>query len=72
MDHFQKNLKIFIKRKFKIKHVSLVSSGTSAIECALKAVNVKKGDEVIVPSFTIVSCLNAIFKIWCKTNNCRC
>ena len=46
--------------------MSLVSSGTSAIECALKAVNVKKGDEVIVPSFTIVSCLNAILKFGAK------
>ena len=36
-----------------------------AIECALKAVNVKR-DEVIVPSFTIVSCLNAILKFGAK------
>ncbi len=63
---FSKKLENFIKRKFKIKHVSLVSSGTSAIECALKAVNVKKGDEVIVPSFTIVSCLNSILKFGAK------
>jgi perosamine synthetase len=63
---FSKKLENFIKRKFNVKYVSLVSNGTSAIECALKAINVKKGDEVIVPSFTIVSCLNAILKFGAK------
>jgi len=63
---FSKKLENFVKRKFKIRHVSLVSNGTSAIECALKAVNIQKGDEVIVPSFTIVSCLNTILKFGAK------
>ncbi|WP_075506018.1 DegT/DnrJ/EryC1/StrS family aminotransferase [Candidatus Pelagibacter communis] len=63
---FSKKLENFIKREFKTDYVSLVSSGTSALECALKAINLKKGDEVIVPAFTIVSCLNTILKFGAK------
>ena len=46
--------------------MSLVSSGTSALECALKACNIKKGDEIILPAFTIISCLNVILKFGAK------
>ena len=48
------------------KYVSMVSSGTSALECALAALNLKKGDEVILPNFTIISCLNTILKFEAK------
>ena len=59
---YSKKLKDGIKKKFNTKYVSLVSSGTAALECSLKAINVKKGDEIILPAFTIVSCLNVILR----------
>lgn len=36
------------------------NSGTSALHLALRALNVKKGDEVIVPSYTCISLLHSI------------
>jgi len=43
-------------RKFlKVKHVSSRYSGTSALCAALIATDIKKGDEILVPSFTFVA-----------------
>ena len=39
-----------------------VSSGTAALEIAIKALNLKKNDEILMPSFTIISNANAIIK----------
>jgi perosamine synthetase len=39
----------------KAKHAVAVSTGTGALHCALAAVGVKQGDEVILPSFTFVA-----------------
>ena len=41
-------------------HAVAVSSGTSAIQCALEALGIGVGDEVIVPDFTFPACANAI------------
>src|ERR1041384_6555241 len=40
-----------------------VSNGTVALEVAARALDLKPGDEVIVPTFTIISCVNAIREI---------
>ena len=40
--------------RFKTKHAIAVSSGTAAIHCALSALNIKAGDEVIVPVTAVV------------------
>jgi perosamine synthetase len=37
------------------KYCSSVSSGSAALDVALKVINIKKGDEVIIPNFTIIS-----------------
>lgn len=42
-------------RKFDIKHALTVNSGTSALICALAAMGIGPGDEVIVPAFTWVA-----------------
>ena len=39
-----------------------VSNGTDALEIALKALNIKKNDEVIIPNFTIISNAIAVIK----------
>jgi dTDP-4-amino-4,6-dideoxygalactose transaminase len=44
----------------KIEKVLLTSSCTSALEVAALACNLKEGDEVIVPSFTFPSTINAM------------
>ncbi|MDD5728536.1 MAG: DegT/DnrJ/EryC1/StrS family aminotransferase [Victivallales bacterium] len=42
-------------RKFAVKHALTVNSGTSALICALAAMGVGPGDEVIVPAYTWVA-----------------
>jgi len=44
------------------KHGIAVSNGSVALDLALHALDLKVGDEVIVPSFTIASCLFAIMR----------
>jgi len=39
-----------------------VSNGTTALDVAAYCIDLKKGDEVILPSFTIISCALAIIK----------
>jgi perosamine synthetase len=51
--------KIFAARH-KVKHAIAVSNCTTALHLALVALDVKAGDEVLVPAFTWVSTANAI------------
>ena len=44
----------------KIKHCLAVSSGTTALQLALKTLDIKNGDEVIVPNLTFASPINAV------------
>lgn len=44
------------------KYGVAVSSGTAALETAVLALNLPKGSEVILPDFTIISCVQAIVK----------
>jgi len=50
------------KRKYGIA----VSNGTAALEIALKSINLNKGDEVIIPSFTIISTALCLVKLGLK------
>lgn len=45
-----------------VKHGIAVSNGTTALQVAVEAVQVGPGDEVIMPSFTIISCAMAVVK----------
>jgi len=56
VNKFEKKFASFVNRKFS----STVSNGSVALEIALRALKLKKGSEVIVPTFTIISCCNAI------------
>lgn len=42
------------------KYAIAVSSGTAALQAALHALNIKSGDEVLIPSFTFVATANAV------------
>ena len=48
---FEKNFSKYIGHRYAVA----VSSGTAALEVAIKSLNLKKGDEVIIPNFTIIS-----------------
>ena len=47
-----------------VKYSLACSNGTSALHLALLGLDIKEGDEVIVPSFTFVASINAI--LYCK------
>lgn len=47
-------------------HGVAVSNGTSALEVALASFGVGRGDEVIMPSFTIISCALAALRLGAK------
>lgn len=56
VQEFEKLVRTFVKTKYAIS----VNTGTAALQAALYALDIKKGDEVIVPSFTFVASANAI------------
>lgn len=43
-----------------IKHAIAVNNGTSAVDVALKCLDIHDGDEVIIPAFTYIATANAI------------
>lgn len=44
------------------KHGIAVCNGTAAIDAAVDALDIGPGDEVIMPTFTIISCINQIVR----------
>lgn len=44
------------------RHAVAVSSGTAALDVAVEIAGVSTGDEVIVPSFTIISCVSQVVR----------
>ncbi len=59
---FEKLASLFVKSKYAVA----VNSGTAALQAALLAVDIKKGDEVLVPSFTFVATANAVVSTGAK------
>ena len=59
---FEENFSKFNKRKYGIA----VSSGTAALEVAVKSLNLKKNSEVIIPSFSIISTALCVIKLGLK------
>tara|TARA_B110000211_G_C14051777_1_gene541555 strand:+ start:754 stop:1881 length:1128 start_codon:yes stop_codon:yes gene_type:complete len=47
---------------FSSKHAITVSNGTVALDAAIEAIGIKPGDEVIIPTFTIISCASSVVK----------
>ena len=62
INEFEKKLAKFANRKFSC----CVSSGTAALEIAVKSLDIGRNDEVIMPTFTIISNANAIIKNFAK------
>ena len=59
------------KEHFKSNYCMAVSSGTAGIKCALKAVGVKAGDEVITQAFNFVGTVEAILDCGAKPIICN-
>ncbi len=57
---YQKQAEDLLKNKLGLKYLFLVDKGRSALHLALKALDIKKGDEVIIQAFTCVVVPNAI------------
>ena len=58
VEKFEKKFAKRLKRKFAIS----VSNGTAALQLAFESLNIKKKDQVILPSFTIISCILPIIR----------
>ena len=56
VDEFEKNISKFCERRFGIA----VTSGTVALDLAIKSFKLKPKSKVIIPNFSIVSVLNAV------------
>ena len=56
---FEDKFSKYVNKKYGVA----LSSGTAALDVAFAALNLKKGDEVILPTFTIISCLNYILRV---------
>ena len=48
------------------KHGIAVSNGTAALDAAVEALAIGPGDEVIMPTFTIISCIGQIVRVGAK------
>ena len=62
VQNFEKSVSSFVKSKYAIA----VNSGTAALQAALYALDIKNGDEVLVPSFTFVATANAVVSTGAK------
>ena len=49
-----------LRNFLKVKHVVAVNSGTAALYAALLAADIKKDDEILLPSFTFVATANSV------------
>jgi len=56
VDEFEKAVGDYVGAKYAVA----VSSGTAALHCAMNAIGIKPGDEVIVPAITFVATANCV------------
>lgn len=59
---FEEQMANFVGRNY----ATACTSGTAAIDIAVSALELQEGDEVIIPSFTIISCAQALTKLGVK------
>lgn len=57
---YTKKVHAWFEKRYGVPKVLLTTSGTTALEMAVRLLNLNEGDEVIVPSFTFSSTVNAI------------
>jgi len=59
---FEDKFSAVIGRKYGIA----VANGTAAIDIAIAALGLQPGDEIIMPTFTIISCINQVIRMGIK------
>jgi len=59
VNEFEKKFADLVERRYAIS----VTSGTAALEVAVTAAGIKLGDEVIMPTFTIISCITPLIRV---------
>ncbi len=59
---FVKEFEKQFAKKVNRKYAIAVSNGTAALQLAYESLNLKKGDEVIIPAFTIISCILPVIR----------
>ena len=62
VQEFEKLLASYVKSKYAVA----VNSGTAALQAALYALDIKQGDEVLLPSFTFVATANSVVSVGAK------
>lgn len=60
---YTKKVQEFIELRFGARKALLTTSCTSALELATRLLNLKSGDEVIVPSYTFSSTVNPVLMV---------
>jgi perosamine synthetase len=58
VEKFETEFAKFVERKYAVS----VSNGSDALDLAIYVLDLKAGDEVILPSFTIISCMSQILR----------
>jgi perosamine synthetase len=62
VQEFEKLLSSYVGSRYAVA----VNSGTSALQASLYALDIKKGDEVLLPSFTFVATANSVVSVGAK------
>ena len=62
INKFEENFALRVNRKYAIA----VSNGTAAIDAAITAIDIGPDDEIIMPTFTIISCILQIVRLGAK------
>jgi perosamine synthetase len=62
VQRFESEMADYVGRKF----ATSCSSGSAALDIAAAAIGLEEGDEVIMPSFTIISCAQALTRLGVK------
>jgi len=62
VERFERHIADYSERS----HGVAVSSGTAALDVAIEALGIGSGDEVIMPTFTIISCIHQIIRAGAK------
>jgi len=70
---WNRTLEIEFAKKVGVKYAIAMNSGTATLHCALKALGVGEGDEVITPALTVIMDTTAIFHanaipVYCDVN----
>ena len=58
VNQFEEEMACFVERKYGIA----VCNGSAALDVSVAALGIGKGDEVIMPTFTIISCASAVIR----------